>query len=216
MIACPLRMDVSRLNPPQREAVTHAGGPLLVLAGAGSGKTRVITHRIVHLIERGVDPRHICACTFTNKAAGEMRDRVAGLLGSKKRAGELTMGTFHSLGLQILHKERAALGFPRGFVIYDTSDQLGVLREILRDFVAPRTVDIGRARGDDRRFDVKSILTRISLAKNAFVAPEDFVPHEGDEYDHIAAEVYPRYQAQLRGFAALDFDDLITETVRLL
>jgi len=206
MIACPLRMDVSRLNPPQREAVTHASGPLLVLAGAGSGKTRVITHRIVHLIERGVDPRHICACTFTNKAAGEMRQRVAALLGSKKRAGELTMGTFHSLGLHILHKERSALGFPRGFVIYDTADQLGVLREILRHV----------ARGDDRRFDVKSILTRISLAKNAFIGPDDFTPHEGDEYDHITAEVYPRYQQQLRGFAALDFDDLITEPVRLL
>ena len=206
MIACSLRMDVSRLNDPQREAVTHASGPLLVLAGAGSGKTRVITHRIVHLIERGVEPRHIAALTFTNKAAGEMRERVAGLLGSKKRARELTMGTFHSLGLAILQKERAALGFGRGFVIYDTADQLGVLREILRHV----------ARGDDRRYDVKAILTRISLAKNAFVAPEAYAPHEGDEYDAITAEVYPRYQAQLRGFAALDFDDLITETVRLL
>ncbi len=204
MIACSLRMDVSRLNPPQREAVTHASGPLLVLAGAGSGKTRVITHRIVHLIERGVEPRHIAALTFTNKAAGEMRARVAGLLGSKKRAAELTMGTFHSLGLEILHKERVALGYPRGFVIYDTADQLGVLREILRRVV------------DERRYDVKAILTRISLAKNAFVAPDAYAPHEGDEYDSITAEVYPRYQAQLRGFAAVDFDDLITETVRLL
>jgi DNA helicase II / ATP-dependent DNA helicase PcrA len=206
MIACSLGMDVSRLNPPQREAVTHASGPLLVLAGAGSGKTRVITHRIVHLIERGVDPRHIAALTFTNKAAGEMRERVAALLGSKKRASELTMGTFHSLGLQILQKERSALGFPRGFVIYDTSDQLGVLRELLRHV----------AREGDRRFDVKAILTRISLAKNAFVAPADYAVHEGDEYDEITAEVYPRYQAQLRGFAALDFDDLIVEPVRLL
>src|SRR5688572_12847215 len=147
-------MDVSRLNPPQREAVVHAGGPLLVLAGAGSGKTRVITYRIAYLIERGVEPRHIAALTFTNKAAAEMRERVAGLLGSKKQARELTMGTFHSLGLHILQKERVALGFPRGFVIYDTSDQLGVLREILRHVA----VDA------DRRFDVKSILTRISLA----------------------------------------------------
>jgi superfamily I DNA/RNA helicase len=199
-------MDVSRLNPPQRDAVTHAGGPLLVLAGAGSGKTRVITYRIVHLIERGVDPRHIAALTFTNKAAAEMRDRVARLLGSKKRAGELTMGTFHSLGLQILQKERAALGFPRGFVIYDTADQLGVLREILRHLVTD----------GDRRFDVKSILTRISLAKNAFVAPDDYTPNPSDEYDSITAELYPRYQAALRAFAAVDFDDLITETVRLL
>jgi len=194
------------LNPPQREAVTHAGGPLLVLAGAGSGKTRVITHRVVHLIRNGVDPRHIAALTFTNKAAAEMRERVGQLLGDRKAARALTMGTFHSLGLGILQKERAALGFPRGFVIYDTADQMGVVREILRYLHAE----------GDRRYDVRAILTRISLAKNAFQPPGELTVHPGDEYDAIAAEVYPRYQEALRNFAAVDFDDLITETVRLM
>lgn len=197
-------MDLATLNPPQREAVTHGSGPLLVLAGAGSGKTRVITFRIAQLLADGVDARHIAALTFTNKAAAEMRERIADLLGNRKTAGRLTMGTFHSLGLQILKAERKALGYPRGFVIYDTSDQLGVIREILR-----------RLKDGDRRYDVKAILSRISLAKNSFIAPEDYDPAEGDEYDFITSEVYPKYQTALRSFAALDFDDLITEVVNL-
>jgi DNA helicase-2/ATP-dependent DNA helicase PcrA len=197
-------MDLATLNTPQREAVTHVSGPLLVLAGAGSGKTRVITFRIVQLINQGVDPKHIAALTFTNKAAGEMRERVADLLGNSSQANKLTMGTFHSLGLQILKAERKALGYPRGFVIYDTADQLGVLREILR-----------RLRNGDRRYDVKSILTRISLAKNAFISPEEYEVATGDEYDEITAEVYGKYQDALRNFAAVDFDDLITEVVNL-
>ncbi len=197
-------MDLATLNTPQREAVTHVAGPLLVLAGAGSGKTRVITFRIAQLLKTGVDPRHIAALTFTNKAAGEMRERVSELLGNKSLANKLTMGTFHSLGLQILKEERKALGFPRGFVIYDTSDQLGVIREILR-----------RLRDGDRRYDVKAILSRISLAKNAFVSPDEYAIGEGDEYDEITAEVYGKYQSALKNFAAVDFDDLITEVVHL-
>ncbi len=192
------------LNPPQREAVTHTRGPILVLAGAGSGKTRVITHRIAHLLRGGIPAKFIGALTFTNKAANEMRERIATLLRDRATASKLTMGTFHSLGLQILKQERKALGFPRGFVIYDTSDQLGTLRELLR------RVDMG-----GRRFDVKAILSRISLAKNAFVAPEDYDPGECDEYDEITAAIYPRYQEALRAYAAVDFDDLITEVVRL-
>ena len=206
-------MDAGHLNAPQREAVLHEGGPLLVVAGAGSGKTRVITHRIAHLVlERGVDPRHIAALTFTNKAAAEMRGRVARLIKGSGRTAEgglarqLTMGTFHSLGLTILQRERAALGFPRGFVVYDTADQMGVVRELMRHVRG----------GEDRRYDARSILTRISLAKNAFRPPEDYQPADGDDYDEVTAEIYPRYQAALRGFAALDFDDLITEPVRLL
>ncbi len=197
-------MDLATLNTPQRDAVTHVSGPMLVLAGAGSGKTRVITFRIAQLLKTGVEPRHIAALTFTNKAASEMRERVADLLGNKSKANKLTMGTFHSLGLQILKEERKALGFPRGFVIYDTSDQLGVIREILR-----------RLRDGDRRYDVKAILSRISLAKNAFVSPEEYAIGEGDEYDEITAEVYGKYQDALRSFAAVDFDDLITEVVNL-
>ncbi len=199
-------MDLSKLNAPQREAVTHGSGPLLVLAGAGSGKTRVITYRIAYLLSGGIPPQAIAALTFTNKAAEEMRERVARLLGSRKIAGQLTMGTFHSLGLGILRRERKALDYPQGFVIYDSSDQLGTIRELLRSV---------HMHGPGRRFDVKAILTRISLAKNAFIAPGDYEPGEGDEYDEITAQIYPRYQEALRSYAAVDFDDLITETVRL-
>ncbi len=202
-------VDTSRLNPPQRAAVEHGGGPLLVLAGAGSGKTRVITYRIAHLLALGIPADAIAALTFTNKAAEEMRERVAHLLGDKKQAQKLTMGTFHALGLQMLRAERKTLGYPKGFAVYDTSDQMGVVREALRslkDF----------SRDGERRWDVKAILSRISLAKNGFVAPEDYQPREADEYDFITAEVYPRYQAALRAYAAFDFDDLIVEPVRLM
>jgi superfamily I DNA/RNA helicase len=201
-------IDLSKLNPPQRAAVDHGGGPLLVLAGAGSGKTRVITFRIVHLLSRGIPPEAICAVTFTNKAAEEMRERVAHLLGNRKVAAKLTMGTFHALGLRVLREERKALGVPRGFAIYDQADQLGVVREVLRTV---HDVDAG----GDRRFDVKAILTRISLAKNKFIGPHDYAPNEADDYDAITEVVYPRYTDQLRACAAFDFDDLIVEPVRL-
>ncbi len=201
-------IDLGKLNPPQRAAVAHGTGPLLVLAGAGSGKTRVITFRIVHLIERGIPPEAICAVTFTNKAAEEMRARVAHLLGDKRLASRLSMGTFHSLGLRILRDERKALGMPRGFTIYDAADQLGAVRECLRGV---KDLD----KGGERRFDVKAILTRISLAKNKFIPPAEYEPHDGDDYDFITADIYPKYQDALRSAAAYDFDDLIVEPVRL-
>src|SRR5512139_3765678 len=111
---------LSGLNPPQREAVLHGEGPLLVLAGAGSGKTRVLTTRVAYLLARGARPKEICALSFTNKAAEEMRERVARIVGPRT-AEELTLSTFHSLGLMILKTEKEALGFPRGFTIYDTA-----------------------------------------------------------------------------------------------
>jgi superfamily I DNA/RNA helicase len=194
-------MDLRGLNPPQREAVTWGDGPLLVLAGAGSGKTRVLTYRVAHLLDRGASARGVCALSFTNKAAEEMRERVGKLVG-KNDAELLTMSTFHSLGLMILKQEQAALGFPRGFTIYDGADQLGVVREALREI-----------RIDDRRFDPKAILHRISNAKNGFTEP---TAKGDDEYDQVTAMVFPKYQAALRAFAAVDFDDLIVETVRLL
>ena len=197
-------VDLGKLNPPQREAAGHGGGPLLVLAGAGSGKTRVITFRIAHLLAQGIPPTAICAVTFTNKAAEEMRERVASLVNNRAIARQLTIGTFHALGLQILRTERKALGLPRGFVIYDQSDQLGALREAMR-----------AVRDGDRRYDVKAILTRISLAKNAFVAAEDYSGNPADDYDEMTAQVYPKYQEMLRACAAFDFDDLIVEPVRL-
>ncbi|MBS1120838.1 MAG: UvrD/REP helicase [Deltaproteobacteria bacterium] len=201
-------VDLSKLNAPQREAASHGGGPILVLAGAGSGKTRVITFRIAHLLQGGIPPAAICAVTFTNKAAEEMRERVGQLVQHRATAKALTIGTFHALGLQILRSERKALGLPRGFVIYDQSDQMGALREALR-----AVKDMSR--DGERRFDVKAILTRISLAKNAFVGPDEYQPNEADEYDAITAQVYPKYQEMLRACAAFDFDDLIVEPVRL-
>jgi len=201
-------VDLSKLNEPQREAAGHFAGPLLVLAGAGSGKTRVITTRIAHLLSQGIPPQAICAVTFTNKAAEEMRERVAGIVRDNKVTRQLTMGTFHALGLTILKQERKALGLPRGFVIYDQSDQMGAVREALRHV---KTV----SRDGERRFDVKSILTRISLAKNKFIAAEDYTGNPADEYDGITSEVYPKYQEMLRACAAFDFDDLIVEPVRL-
>jgi DNA helicase-2/ATP-dependent DNA helicase PcrA len=201
-----LRLD--ELNPPQREAVTTVDGPLLVLAGAGSGKTRVITYRIGHLLDRGVPPSEILAVSFTNKAADEMRQRVDKLAG--RRARGCTLSTFHALGLSILKQEKAALGLPTGFTIYDASDQLGTVKEILRRLYQS---------DDDRRYDAKAILFRISGAKNKFVSPEEFaegVGAESHEYDLTAADVYPEYQSALKSFHALDFDDLICETVRLL
>jgi superfamily I DNA/RNA helicase len=200
---------LSELNPPQRQAVTTTEGPLLVLAGAGSGKTRVITYRVAYLLSRGVPPDAILAVSFTNKAADEMRERIERLV-PPRLCRALTMCTFHALGLQILKAEHRALGYAAGFTIYDTADQLGVLREILR-----------HAHIEDRRLDLKAVLFRISRLKNAGVSPEQFLEQiKGarhiNEYDGFAAELYPRYQERMRAFHAFDFDDLLVETLRLL
>ncbi len=197
-------VDLGKLNPPQREAAGHGAGPLLILAGAGSGKTRVITFRIAHLLDQGVPPEAICAVTFTNKAAEEMRERVGHLVNNRSVASKLTIGTFHALGLQVLRTERKALGVPRGFVIYDGSDQMGLIREAMRSI-----------HDGDRRLDAKAILARISLAKNAFIGPDEFKGNPADDYDAMTVHVYPKYQEQLRSCAAFDFDDLIVEPVRL-
>src|SRR4051812_35893558 len=133
-----------------------------------------------------------------------MRERIAALLRDREVAKQLTIGTFHALGLQILRTERKALGMPRGFAIYDQSDQLGAVRETLRHL-----------RDGDRRYDPKAILTRISLAKNAFIAPDEYEGNPADDYDAITQQVYPKYQEMLRACGAFDFDDLIVEPVRL-
>mgnify|MGYP002624021240 CR=1 FL=1 len=197
------------LNPSQRAAVEHDLGPLLVLAGAGSGKTRVVTARIARLMERGVSARNILAMTFTNKAAGEMHERVAKLVG-ERAAKDLTVGTFHRFGLGVLRAEARALGM-RGakFTIFDQGDCTGVVREALRN------VRSGKG------FDMGAILARISTAKNAFIDPDRYEQGlkasglEPSEYDEITALVYPRYKAMMRGFQAFDFDDLICEVVEL-
>jgi superfamily I DNA/RNA helicase len=191
------------LNVPQAAAVEHEQGPLLVLAGAGSGKTRVITYRIARLLERGTRPEAILAVSFTNKAAAEMAERMAKLVG-KDRASALWLSTFHSFGVRFLTEELGN-GKARGsFVIFDQGDSLGVVRELMR-----------RGRSTDRKLDPQAILSRISLWKNKFMKPGSFTV--GDiEYDQAAAEIYPDYQARLRAMHAVDFDDLVIRPVELL
>ena len=191
----------SHLNAAQREAVEHGDGPLLVLAGAGSGKTRVVTHRIVRLVERAVPPQAIVALTFTNKAAAEMRQRVAKMLGAGGAAAarSLTMCTFHSFGLGVLRRERQAVG--GAFTIFDQGDQTSLVKQLLR------------LAGADRAYDAQAVIARISNAKNAFLTPGQLP--QRDEYDEIAGVIFPRYQAALRQYRAYDFDDLVCEVARL-
>jgi DNA helicase-2/ATP-dependent DNA helicase PcrA len=196
------------LNGPQLEAVEHGDGPLLVLAGAGSGKTRVITHRIVRLVQRGIPPAAIVALTFTNKAAAEMRERVSAMIGRAAGSGDrsgrsntLTVSTFHSFGLHVLGLEREAVG--GRFTIFDQGDQTSLVKQLLR------------AAGADRSFDAQAVLARISNAKNAFLEPDQLPERSGDEYDEIAKVVFPRYQAALSQYRAFDFDDLVCEVARM-
>jgi DNA helicase-2/ATP-dependent DNA helicase PcrA len=196
------------LNPSQQRAVEHDLGPMLVLAGAGSGKTRVVTERIARLIANGTPSRSILAVTFTNKAAAEMRERVVGLVGQKV-AKDLSVSTFHRFGLDVLGQETRALGL-RGtdFAIFDQADASGLVRELLRDVKTGKNYDTG------------AILARISRAKNLFHTTETWAEEQRntkgiDEYDEIAMMLYPRYQAALKGFQAFDFDDLICEVVNL-
>ncbi|MFW6049817.1 MAG: ATP-dependent helicase [Myxococcota bacterium] len=193
---------MSRLNAAQRAAVEHGDGPLLVLAGAGSGKTRVITRRIARLIERGTPPGAVLAVSFTNKAAAEMGERLAKLVG-ESAAQQVWLSTFHSFGVRFLTEER---GGKRGgrFVIFDQEDSLGLVRDLLR-----------REVGGNRRLDAAAVLARISLWKNRFVAPEE-VPESDFEYDAVARQVYPAYEAALRAMRAVDFDDLVVAPVRML
>lgn len=200
------------LNPSQRAAVEHDLGPLLVLAGAGSGKTRVITHRIARLIERGVKPEAILAVSFTNKAAGEMAERMVPLVG-KAVASRLFLSTFHSFGVRFLQEEKKALGYAGRFAIFDQSDSVGLIREVLREH---------RKSSDARKLDPMAILSRISMWKNDFLSPEEVakagkdVAHPDSEYDATAVEIYPRYESGLRAMCAVDFDDLVGTPVRIL
>jgi DNA helicase-2/ATP-dependent DNA helicase PcrA len=190
------------LNSAQLAAVEHGDGPLLVVAGAGSGKTRVLTARIARLLERGVAPEAVLAFTFTNRAAREMRGRIGQAVGAV--ADRLWVGTFHATAVRILRREAASLGIPRGFAIYDRDDQESLLREILAR----------REHGaDDEK--VAPVLARISGAKNALVSPEEMTRLAANPAERRIAECYELYQSALRTSGALDFDDLIAETVRL-
>ncbi len=197
-------LDLSKLNRPQREAVTTTEGPLLVLAGAGSGKTRVIAHRVAHLVSKGVDPESILAVTFTNKAAGEMRERVGALAGPA--GADVFASTFHSFGLWLMKQENEALKLPKRFAVCDAGDQLAMVKRCMRE-----------VKVDDRRFDARRVLWRISRAKNALekrIAVKE--ADQGDDYDLVASEVFPRYQESLKAQRAVDFDDLIARPVELL
>ncbi len=191
------------LNPRQREAVRYIDGPLLVLAGAGSGKTRVITHKVAYLVRQcGLDARHIAAVTFTNKAAREMKARVGELLSDKERRG-LKVSTFHTLGLNILRREHARLGLKAGFSIFDAGDSAALIRDLLQ-----------RDTGGDMSLS-QSLQWKISHWKNALVAPEQALSLAEDEQARLAAVLYQEYQRHLRAYNALDFDDLIYLPVRL-
>jgi DNA helicase II / ATP-dependent DNA helicase PcrA len=197
-------LDLSTLNPPQREAVMTTEGPLLVLAGAGSGKTRVIAHRVAYLLVKGVDPGQVLAVTFTNKAAGEMRERVAALAGPP--GVDVFVSTFHSFGLWLLQQEHKAAELPRRFGICDAGDQLALVKRCMREVSV-----------DDRKFDAYRVLSLISRAKNAGkkrIAVKE--AGQGDDYDLVASEVYPRYEKALRAMRAVDFDDLISRPVSML
>src|SRR5207237_558752 len=188
-------IDLSGLNPQQREAVTHEEGPLLVLAGAGSGKTRVITYRIAWLIsERGVHPSQILAVTFTNKAANEMLSRVERLAPVGARPW---IGTFHSTSLRMLRRYADRLGFTRSFAIYDTSDQLTLIRRCMRELQI-----------SDEAFPPRAILNRISKAKNDLIGPAEYEKENLDFFGARVAEVYRLYQRRIKEFDAMDFDDL--------
>src|SRR3954468_3504419 len=192
------------LNENQRAAVVHSGTPLLIVAGAGSGKTRVLTHRIAHLLgERHVHPGQILAITFTNKAAGEMKERVEHLVGP--RANAMWVMTFHSACVRILRRESKKLGFTSSFSIYDAADSKRLMALVCRD------LDL-----DPKRFPPKSFSAKISNLKNELIDEETFAGQAADGFEKTLAEAYAMYQSRLREANALDFDDIIMTTVNLL
>ena len=192
------------LNPMQKEAVLHTEGPLLILAGAGSGKTRVLTHRIAYLIEeKEVNPWNILAITFTNKAAGEMRERVDSLVGFG--AESIWVSTFHSTGVRILRRYIEHLGYTTSFSIYDSDDQKTLMKQVFK------TLDI-----DTKQYKERSVLGIISSAKDKLISPEEFLLNAGQDFrQKKVGEIYREYQNQLKKNNALDFDDLIVKTVEL-
>ncbi|CCW36002.1 ATP-dependent DNA helicase PcrA [Chthonomonas calidirosea] len=193
------------LNPVQREAVLHAEGPLLLFAGAGSGKTRVLTHRIAYLTAvRRVPPQRILAVTFTNKAAKEMKERLDHLVGGKV-GKKLWVGTFHAICARLLREFAPEAGLSHEFVVYDDSDQVSLVKECLR------AINL-----DESKFPPRTMLDRISRAKESLIPPEEWDKHYSGYLEEIAGRIYRLYQQKLRQNNALDFDDLLTETVRLL
>jgi DNA helicase-2/ATP-dependent DNA helicase PcrA len=197
-------MDVlATLNPAQREAVEAIQGPVLILAGPGSGKTRVITHRVAYLVKRcGITPRHIMAVTFTNKAAREMRERLEQLLG--QIVEDLTVGTFHAICARILRREGKAIGLDSSFVIYDEDDQSRLMKQVLEELNL-----------DPKQYVPQALRSTIGAAKSRLMGPERYGQQIGTYFEEIACRVYERYQQLLGKGQAVDFDDLLMKTVQL-
>src|SRR5438477_2954063 len=192
------------LNEAQREAVLTTEGPLLVIAGAGSGKTRVLTYRVAHLLAAcGVEPNEILAITFTNKAAGEMRERIEGMIGPVARA--IWILTFHAACGRILRREAQRLGYRSNFTIYDQADQIRLVKQCLEELER-----------DPKRFTPRGIHNQISQAKNQLIQPDEYASRVQSFYDQTVADVYQLYQRRLFASNAVDFDDLLMLTVDVL
>jgi DNA helicase-2/ATP-dependent DNA helicase PcrA len=197
-------MDIlATLNPAQREAVEAIKGPVLILAGPGSGKTRVITHRVAYLVKRcGISPHHIMAVTFTNKAAREMRERLGQLLGQVVEA--LTLGTFHAICARILRREGKAIGLESSFVIYDEDDQLRLMKQVLEELNL-----------DPKQYAPQALRSTVSAAKSRLISPKDYAQWVNSYFEEVVHRVYQRYQELLGKGQAVDFDDLLMKTVQL-
>ncbi len=193
------------LNDRQREAVLHTEGPLLIMAGAGSGKTRVVTHKIAYLIEeKGVFPGNILAITFTNKAANEMKERAAQLLDTN--VDSMWIGTFHSICVRILRRDIDKIGYDRSFTIYDRDDQITLMKECIKELNV-----------DKDMYKESSILSKISSLKDSQITPDEYINENyGDFRERNIGELYALYEKKLKQYNALDFDDLIIKAVELL
>ncbi|MEG0288551.1 MAG: UvrD-helicase domain-containing protein, partial [Carnobacterium sp.] len=190
------------MNPGQKEAVAHTEGPLLIMAGAGSGKTRVLTHRIAYLIEeKGVNPWNILAITFTNKAAKEMKERVGRLL---EGGNDVWVSTFHSMCVRMLRRDVDRIGYNRAFTISDPGDQQTLMKRILKE----RNID-------PKKYNPRAILSEISNAKNELMTAEDYRKIANSFFEKMVADCYDDYQKELRRNQSVDFDDLIMLTIRL-
>ena len=197
-------MDIlAELNPEQKEAVTTTEGPILVIAGAGTGKTRALTHRVAYMVEKKIAPESILSVTFTNKAAGELKERIAQLIGDPRLVPPWT-GTFHSVCARILRQSIHHLGYNPSFSIYDMSDQKSLMKDILNE-----------QRITDKRITPQGVLSHISGAKNELVTPEKYADMANEYITEIVAQVFPIYQGLLKEHNAVDFDDLLGLTVAL-
>ena len=195
--------NLKLLNPSQREAVTYKDAPLLIVAGAGSGKTRVLTHRIAYLVESGVKPYNILALTFTNKAAGEMRSRVVSLVPGVSYTS-FWLGTFHGICLRILKAESKLLGSFKNFIIYDGTDQIALIKECVKNLNL-----------DEKKYKAGIVCEKISRAKDDCIGPKEYLGMADNFYQQLVAIIYKKYQERLREIGALDFGDLITYAISL-